>query len=142
MINKENVLNKIKETDKISEKVLLIKLYEYYKNNSENKNIEKKDVTILDIKIAYENIKSNLDISLKHNNKINNYIRNNFEILQTYINNFEISNKDCLNDTLELITHLELMMGLSVSFPKYVTYCLDKKLKRDANGYSKNIKKN
>lgn len=134
MIVEEDILKKIEESEKIEDSFQLIRLYENYKKYNDiylKDNIKK--INIIDIKIAYENIKVNVEDILKINNKskIDKLICNNFEKLQVYINHFKIDNNEIFNNTLEIITNLEILLDLPISFPNYIVKCLEKLLNKN-----------
>jgi len=120
MIAKEEIKDKIKNTD-FADAILLIGLYDLYKSQS-NKNTNTYNIKydLMNVKIAYDKISTYIN---------ENEIKN-IKTLTLFVNHVEENFKNYKWEIMELITELEILLKLNITFPEISELCLNKKLEK------------
>lgn len=133
VVSNDIVFNYVKNNNDLFKNILILRLYDEYKKNVKLENNEDYDfVNVLNINVAYNNIKNVLDDkNLKidyylYNDKIKGSIQMYSNMLASYINNFDKKNSKKTEDIVELITILECLLKLPISFPSSVSVCIEK----------------
>ena len=139
MITKEDIINSSKNLD-FGDQILLLRLYYNY-INQEKDNYEDKlgysDSSIIKLKTAFDGITKviSYDDLENYNYKMFKYINEKYKILASYINSYDMNNyKKEFNNKLpemkRLITELETVLGLNITYPKAVEDCILRKLEK------------
>ena len=139
------ILDQLKNTNNVSEKFLLTRLYENYIYHQDlfiDKNF-KLEVTLLDIKATYIEILQKIRLqntskSFDHN--LSNAIKNQLMLLENLMTHFDKTDREKVLETLEHITYLECLLEIPVSFPDIIETCLEHKILLKEN-FSKERKK-
>lgn len=142
-LNEFNV--QIEKCNDLSQRVLMYRLYIEYLKNS-NKHITEQTDKKLFIKLlsSYNKIakkvisKDYLD-SGKNYEKVYSRISNDYLLLKSYFSNLELKDKDQINETIDLITEMECLLKLKISFPESLERCLNKEIEKNEE---KNKKEN
>ena len=134
-INFEDVLNTIQENDDVVENSLILRLYDEYEKNDVEKSNEK--ITIIKINNAYNRISAKIK-ELKVMDPFSERIAKYYIILRTDMDNFSINDRKNIERVLNLITILEALLKLDITFISNVENCLEKELeKKKVNKRSK-----
>ena len=67
----------------------------------------------------------------KNYEKVYNRISNDYLLLKSYFSNFELKDKDQTKETIDLITEMECLFKLKVSFPESLERCLNKEIEKN-----------
>ena len=126
-INFEDVLNTIQENDDIVENSLILRLYDEYEKNDVEKSNEK--ITIIKINNAYNRISAKIK-ELKVMDSFSERISKYYIILRTDMDNFSINDRKNIERVLNLITILEALLKLDITFISNVENCLEKELEK------------
>ena len=134
-LNEINV--QIEKCNDLSQRVLMYRLYTEYLKNLNKDTTEQTDKKLF-IKLlsSYSNItkevvsKDYLDNG-KNYEKVYNRISNDYLLLKSYFSNFELKDKDQTKETIDLITEMECLFKLKVSFPEYLERCLNKEIEKN-----------
>lgn len=127
-INFEDVLKTIQENDDIVENSLILRLYDEYEKNDIEKSDEK--VSLAKIQNAYNRISINIE-NMKINDKLSSKIMMYYIILKSDMDNFSIKDKKNIEKTVDLITILEALLKLDITFINNVENCLEKQLYKE-----------
>ena len=136
-INQFSIQTEIEKCDDLAPRVLMYRLYIEYLKNS-NKHITEQTDKKLFIKLlsSYNKIakkvisKDYLD-SGKNYEKVYNRIDNDYLLLKSYFSNLELKNREQLKETIDLITEIECLLKLKVSFPESLERCLNKEIEKN-----------
>lgn len=134
-LNEINV--QIEKCNDLSQRVLMYRLYTEYLKNLNKDTTEQTDKKLF-IKLlsSYSNItkevvsKDYLDNG-KNYEKVYNRISNDYLLLKSYFSNFELKDKDQTKETIDLITEMEILLKLKVSFPESLERCLNKEIEKN-----------
>ena len=128
----ERITNFIKNSDDISHNILLMRLFEEYENR--NNKIAKNEISLIDLKKAHTNINKKVNYIDKEENEyytnlnLLNTIKRNVIMLNACLTNFDTDDRDNINLALDLITKLECLLKIPISFPDNIEPCLQKSL--------------
>ena len=130
MIAKEEIKDKIKNTD-FADAILLIGLYDLYKSQS-NKNTNTYNIKydLMNVKIAYDKISTYINENEIKNIKIQKLVEDRYKTLTLFVNHVEENFKNYKWEIMELITELEILLKLNITFPEISELCLNKKLEK------------
>lgn len=131
-LNEKVILDALLNSTDINKRILLLRLYDEYQkyqaigfDNSEN-------VELLNIKASYEAItKKFLSLYSKeysNNLKTYDYLRKDILMLDDFISNFDMRKKKKVLHCMYLITKLECLLQLPVSFPSFIEVCIEKEI--------------
>lgn len=134
-LNEFNV--QIEKCNDLSQRVLMYRLYTEYLKNLNKDTTEQTDKKLF-IKLlsSYSNItkevvsKDYLDNG-KNYEKVYNRISNDYLLLKSYFSNFELKDKDQTKETIDLITEMECLLKLKISFPEFLERCLNKEIEKN-----------
>lgn len=134
-LNEINV--QIEKCNDLSQRVLMYRLYTEYLKNLNKDTTEQTDKKLF-IKLlsSYSNItkevvsKDYLDNG-KNYEKVYNRISNDYLLLKSYFSNFELKDKNQTKGTIDLITEMECLLKLKVSFPESLERCLNKEIEKN-----------
>jgi len=125
------VLGKLANENDFSKNVILIRLYDEYQKN---KIKLESDITLLSLKNSYTNIINKINILSLDDGFYNEYtlkcIKDNLLKLKMYFESFELNNTKKVKECINVITTLECLLKLPVSFPSSLYDCLKKELKK------------
>lgn len=142
-LNEFNV--QIEKCNDLSQRVLMYRLYIEYLKNSNKHIIEQTDkklfIKLLSSynKIAKKVISKDYLDSGKNYEKVYNRISNDYLLLKSYFSNLELKDKNQINETIDLITEMECLLKLKISFPESLERCLNKEIEKNEE---KNKKEN
>ena len=134
-LNEINV--QIEKCNDLSQRVLMYRLYTEYLKNLNKDTTEQTDKKLF-IKLlsSYSNItkevvsKDYLDNG-KNYEKVYNRISNDYLLLKSYFSNFELKDKDQTKETIDLITEMECLLKLKISFTESLERCLNKEIEKN-----------
>lgn len=134
-LNEINV--QIEKCNDLSQRVLMYRLYTEYLKNLNKDTTEQTDKKLF-IKLlsSYSNItkevvsKDYLDNG-KNYEKVYNRISNDYLLLKSYFSNFELKDKDQTKETIDLITEMECLLKLKISFSESLERCLNKEIEKN-----------
>lgn len=136
-INQFSIQTEIEKCDDLAQRVLMYRLYTEYLKKL-NKNITEKKDNKLFIKLlsSYNNIAEEVVSKDYLNNgenyeKVYNRIDNDYLLLKSYFSNLELKNREQLKETIDLITEIECLLKLKVSFPESLERCLNKEIEKN-----------
>lgn len=128
MITKEEIKEKIKNVD-FANAILLIGMYDLYHLQT-NKNTDYIKCNIMDVKIAYDRISTVINENEIKNIKIQKLVEDKYKMLSLFVNHVEENFKNYKWTIMELITELEVLLKLNITFPGILELCLNKKLEK------------
>lgn len=134
-LNEFNV--QIEKCNDLAQRVLMYRLYNEYLKNLNKHTTEQKD-NKLSIKLlfSYNNIAKEV-ISKDYLNNGENYervynrISNDYLLLKSYFSNLELKDKEQVKETIDLITEIECLLKLKISFPESLERCLQKEIEKN-----------
>ena len=134
-LNEFNV--QIEKCNDLSQRVLMYRLYTEYLKNLNKDTTEQTDKKLF-IKLlsSYSNItkevvsKDYLDNG-KNYEKVYSRISNDYLLLKSYFSNLELKDKDQMKETIDLITEMECLLKLKVSFPESLERCLYREIEKN-----------
>lgn len=140
-MEKKDYLNdfsvQIEKCNDLSQMILMYRLYtEYLKNLKQNTKEQPDKNLFIKLLSSYNNItkevisKDYLD-SGKNYEKVYNRITNDYLLLKSYFSNLELKDKNQVRETIDLITEMECLLKLKVSFPESLERCLNKEIEKN-----------
>ena len=140
-MEKKDYLNdfsvQIEKCNDLAQRVLMYRLYnEYLKNLNKHTNEQPDKKLFIKLLSSYNNIankvvsKDYLD-SGKDYEKVYNRISNDYLLLKSYFLNLELKDKDQIKETIDLITEMECLLKLKVSFPESLERCLYREIEKN-----------
>ena len=118
-LNADEIVNKMNSIKDLKTKILIVRLFDEYQK-VESTDLE--DVSLLKIKTALENLNDGLNkINFECNKylkdeKLLNEIKEDFVVLKIHLRNFNKNNKVQVQKTIDLITKLECLLKLPITF--------------------------
>lgn len=143
-ISEDKIIQSVSENNSNSQEFVILRMYDEYRKYGELKNLNLDDISMLEIKNSFDKIKNKIigekaNEKILYNKKINDYIENVFLILKNAISNCDKRDKEKILEIIKLITELECLLKISVSFPEALEQSLlnkldNKKIKRYYKG--------
>lgn len=143
-ISEDKIIQSVSENNSNSQEFVILRMYDEYRKYGELKNLNLDDISMLEIKNSFDKIKNKIigekaNEKILYNKKINDYIENVFLILKNAISNCDKKDKEKVLEIIKLITELECLLKISVSFPEALEQSLlnkldNKKIKRYYKG--------
>lgn len=143
-ISEDKIIQSVSENNSNSQEFVILRMYDEYRKYGELKNLNLDDISMLEIKNSFDKIKNKIigekaNEKILYNKKINDYIENVFLILKNAISNCDKKDKEKILEIIKLITELECLLKISVSFPEALEQSLlnkldNKKIKRYYKG--------
>ena len=118
-LNADEIVNKMNSIKDLKTKILIVRLFDEYQK-VESTDLD--DVSLLKIKTALENLNDGLNkINFECNKylkdeKLLNEIKEDFVVLKIHLRNFNKDNKVQVQKTIDLITKLECLLKLPITF--------------------------
>ena len=119
-----SIISEINDTD---EEVFLIRLYDEYQKNKKISKQASEQINLLKIRSAYTKImkeKENINV------EENLFLKNKIDLLDFYVRNFEIGNKQKISNCVDSITKLECYLKLPITFPSNLENCLRQEIEK------------
>lgn len=133
-ISMTDIVEKLNERNDLFYDVLILRMYnEYQKLKFISDNAFEKDTQINFLRIysSYNNINIRFQKYKKtnyFNNEVNQKIEKQIIMLSSCIQKFQTHNKAIVQNTINLMTKLECILNLPVTFPSAIERCLFEQL--------------
>lgn len=130
-LNADEIVNKMNSIKDLKTKILIVRLFDEYQK-VESTDLD--DVSLLKIKTALENLNDGLNkINFECNKylkdeKLLNEIKEDFVVLKIHLRNFNKNNKVQVQKTIDLITKLECLLKLPITFKSNIDNVLEETL--------------
>ena len=130
-LNADEIVNKMNSIKDLKTKILIVRLFDEYQK-VESTDLD--DVSLLKIKTALENLNEGLNkINFECNKylkdeKLLNEIKEDFVVLKIHLRNFNKNNKVQVQKTIDLITKLECLLKLPITFKSNIGNVLEETL--------------
>ena len=130
-LNADEIVNKMNSIKDLKTKILIVRLFDEYQK-VESTALD--DVSLLKIKTALENLNDGLNkINFECNKylkdeKLLNEIKEDFVVLKIHLRNFNKNNKVQVQKTIDLITKLECLLKLPITFKSNIGNVLEETL--------------
>ena len=130
-LNADEIVNKMNSIKDLKTKILIVRLFDEYQK-VESTALD--DVSLLKIKTALENLNEGLNkINFECNKylkdeKLLNEIKEDFVVLKIHLRNFNKNNKVQVQKTIDLITKLECLLKLPITFKSNIGNVLEETL--------------
>ncbi len=125
------VKEKLNNIDDMSETILLIRLYSEYENNQERKP-ESDEFSLIQLRNAVKKISQKMNKVLNQKDYSNldvlYFVKNKSLMLDDCLANIDIEDKAGMQNVINLVTELESLLSLPLSFPFNVENCLKEHL--------------
>lgn len=134
-ITEEKITEAINENKDISFSIILLRLYDEYQAVSQTEQHKYQDISLLKLQSARRAIIQNINamLCLKEsyftNKKIVDKIQTDVLLLNDCFTNFDIHNQSKFQKTIDLITTLECLLKLPITFPFNIKHCIENQLK-------------
>lgn len=110
------------------QKVLLIRLYDEYNKYKDITN-NTDTVSLLKLRNSYEKINLEMNkLSDDNNKEKKEFINNKMLILNNYLMNIELNEREKIQKCIDLTTKLECLLKLPVTFPVSIERCLEQEI--------------
>lgn len=121
--SEDDIINSVSLNNDNLHSIILLRLYDEYRKYYENSNLNLEEISMLEIRNSYDKIAKKVhDGKINgenfYNKNVNSYIENKFLILKNDISSCDKKNKEKLKEIVELITELECLLKMTVSFPR------------------------
>lgn len=135
-LSEEDIINSVSLSNDNLHSVILLRLYDDYQKYLQNRNFNIEDISMLEIRNSYDNICKKIEGNKTssetfYNKNVDSYIENEFLILKNAISSCDKKDKDKLDEIIALITELESLLKIKISFPNALEKCISNKLKKE-----------
>lgn len=121
--SEDDIINSVSLNNDNLHSIILLRLYDEYRKYYENSNLNLEEISMLEIRNSYDKIAKKVqDGKINgenfYNKNVNSYIENKFLILKNDISSCDKKDKEKVKKIVELITELECLLKMTVSFPR------------------------
>ena len=121
--SEDDIINSVSLNNDNLHSIILLRLYDEYRKYYENSNLNLEEISMLEIRNSYDKIAKKVqDGKINgenfYNKNVNSYIENKFLILKNDISSCDKKDKEKVKEIVELITELECLLKMTVSFPR------------------------
>ena len=130
--SEEDIINSVSLSNDNLHSVILLRLYDDYQKYLQNRNFNIEDISMLEIRNSYDNICKKIEGNKTssetfYNKNVDSYIENEKRLFTSC----DKKDKDKLDEIIALITELESLLKIKISFPNALEKCISNKLKKE-----------
>lgn len=130
---KDKIQAYLKGNNNKIDSIIIMRLYEYYCKNIDvcsNKKENLTHQTIVKIFLAYKKIITmyKTNINFKFQDEKSKYLNVRIILLENYMNSLDLRELKNRKKVIDVITTLEVLLDMEVSFPQYVLEFLEEKV--------------